>query len=133
MATFNLDNRREQLFAGKPDKDLTVTIDGEDHVWTFKGSGAFLLSELRRCGFQVAELARNVQSLQGDVDDGIASKLMGEYTSAVERFKNAFKAQVASADGSSDKWITEAVNEPDTMIRLVQQMVEALNKEQDGD
>lgn len=133
MATFNLDNRREQLFAGKPDKDLTVTIDGVDHVWTFKGSGAFLLSELRRCGFQVAELARSVQSLQGDVDDGVASKLMDEYTSAVERFKNAFKAQVASADGSSDKWITEAVNEPDTMIRLVQQMVEALNKEQDGD
>lgn len=133
MATFNLDNRREQLFAGKPDKDLTVTIDGTDHVWTFKGSGSFLLSELRRCGFQVAELARSVQSLQGDVDDGVASKLMGEYASAVERFKNAFKAQVASTDGSSDKWITEAVNEPDTMIRLVQQMVEALNKEQDGD
>lgn len=133
MATFNLDNRREQLFAGKPDKDLTVTIDGTDHVWTFKGSGSFLLSELRRCGFQIAELAKNIQALEGNVEDEVATKLLGEYNSAIGRFKNAFKAQVASADGSSDKWITEAVNEPDTMIRLVQQMVEALTKEQNGD
>lgn len=131
MATFNIDNHREQLFAGKPDKDLTVTIDGEDHTWTFKNSGAFLLSELRRCGFQIAELARNIQSLEGNVDDEVATKLLGEYNSAIGRFKNAFKAQVTSADSSHERWINEAVNEPDTMINLVQQMINALGKEQD--
>ena len=130
MATFNLDDRKAQLFAGKPDKDLTVTIDGTDHTWTFKGSGAFLLSELRRCGFQIAELAKNIQSLQGNVDDEAATKLLGEYNSAIGRFKNAFKAQVSSAGGSHERWINEAVNEPDTMINLVQQMINALDKEQ---
>lgn len=130
MATFNLDDRKAQLFAGKPDKDLTVTIDGTDHVWTFKGSGSFLLSELRRCGFQIAELAKNIQALEGNVEDDVATKLLGEYNSAIGRFKNAFNAQVASADGSHERWINEAIGEPDTMINLVQQMINALNKEQ---
>lgn len=130
MATFNLDDRKAQLFAGKPDKDLTVTIDGIDHAWTFKNSGSFLLSELRRCGFQIAELARSIQSLQGNVDDEAATKLLGEYNSAIGRFKSAFKAQVSSANGSHERWINEAVNEPDTMINLVQQMINALDKEQ---
>lgn len=130
MATFNLDDRRAQLFAGKPDKDLTVTIDGTDHIWTFKGSGSFLLSELRRCGFQIAELAKNIQALEGNVDDEVATKLLNEYNSALGRFKNAFKAQISSADGSHERWINEAIGEPDTMINLVQQMINALNKEQ---
>lgn len=130
MATFNLDDRKAQLFAGKPDKDLTVTIDGKDHVWTFKGSGSFLLSELRRCGFQIAELAKNIQALEGNVEDEVATKLLAEYNSAIGRFKNAFKAQVNSADGSHERWINEAIGEPDTMINLVQQMINALNKEQ---
>lgn len=130
MATFNVDDRKAQLFAGKPDKDLTVTVDGEDHVWTFKNSGAFLLSELRRCGFQIAELAKNIKALEGNVEGEAAIKLLDEYNSAIGRFKNAFKAQVSSTDGSHERWINEAVNEPDTMINLVQQMINALNKEQ---
>ena len=132
MATFNLDDRKAQLFVGKPDKDLTVTIDGTDHVWTFKGSGLFLSSEIQRCSFQIAELARNIKSLEGQVEDEAAIKMMDEYMSAIERFQNAFNAQVISADGSSSKWIKEAASQPDVMISLIQQMIKSL-KEQNGD
>lgn len=131
MATFNLDDRRAQLFAGKPDKDLTVTIDGTDHVWTFKNSGVFLSSEIQRCSFQIAELARNIKSLEGQVEDEAAIKMMDEYMSAIERFQNAFKAQVVSADGSSDKWIKEVASQPDVMISLVQQMIKSLKEQND--
>lgn len=132
MATFNLDDRKAQLFVGKPDKDLTVTIDGVDHVWTFKNSGLFLSSEIQRCSFQIAELARNIKSLEGQVEDEAAVKMMDEYMSAIERLQNAFKAQVVSADGSSDKWIKEVASQPDVMINLIQQMIKSL-KEQNGD
>ena len=131
MATFNLDDRKAQLFAGKPDKDLTVTIDGEDHVWTFKNSGVFLSSEVQRCSFQIAELARNINSLEGQVEDEAAIKMMDEYMSAIERFQNAFNAQVVSADGSSDKWIKEVASQPDVMISLVQQMIKSLKEQND--
>lgn len=131
MATFNLDDRRAQLFAGKPDKDLTVTIDGKDHVWTFKNSGVFLSSEIQRCSFQIAELARNIKSLEGQVEDEAAIKMMDEYMSAIERFQNAFNAQVVSADGSSGKWIKEVASQPDVMISLVQQMIKSLKEQND--
>ena len=131
MATFNLDDRKAQLFAGKPDKDLTVTIDGEDHTWTFKNSGLFLSSEVQRCSFQIAELARNINSLEGQVEDEVAIKMMDEYMSAIERFQNAFNAQVVSADGSSDKWIKEVASQPDVMISLVQQMIKSLKEQND--
>lgn len=131
MATFNLDDRKAQLFAGKPDKDLTVTIDGTDHVWTFKNSGLFLSSEVQRCSFQIAELARNINSLEGQVEDEAAIKMMDEYMSAIERFQNAFNAQVVSADGSSDKWIKEVASQPDVMISLVQQMIKSLKEQND--
>lgn len=131
MATFNLDDRKAQLFAGKPDKDLTVTIDGTDHAWTFKNSGVFLSSEIQRCSFQIAELARSIKSLEGQVEDEAAIKMMDEYMSAIERFQNAFQAQVVSADGSSGKWIKEVASQPDVMISLVQQMIKSLKEQND--
>ena len=118
----------EGLFKGNPDIEATITIDGEDHVWTIKKSGRFLKSEFTRYCLQIQGMKDIIDASAGD--DDATAKVIDSFKQALDRFTSAFRAQVSSEDGSSDKWIEATATEQDVMISIVSKLLEAISNQE---
>lgn len=124
----------EALFKGNPDVEVVVAIDGADHTWVVKNSGKFLKSEFTRYCMQIRGMEDIVKAAENDPDS--AKKVEESFRQAMNRFENAFKAQVHSDDGSSDTWIGEMSTQQDVLIAIVSKLIDAVGNEenrQNGD
>lgn len=124
----------EALFKGNPDVEVVVAIDGADHTWVVKNSGKFLKSEFTRYCMQIRGMEDIVKAAENDPDS--AKKVEESFRQAMNRFENAFKAQVRSGDGSSDTWIEEMSTQQDVLIAIVSKLIDAVGNEenrQNGD
>lgn len=124
----------EALFKGNPDVEVVVAIDGADHTWVVKNSGKFLKSEFTRYCMQIRGMEDIVKAAENDPDS--SKKVEESFRQAMNRFENAFKAQVHSDDGSSDTWIKEMSTQQDVLIAIVSKLIDAVGNEenrQNGD
>lgn len=124
----------EALFKGNPDVEVVVAIDGADHTWVVKNSGKFLKSEFTRYCMQIRGMEDIVKAAENDPDS--SKKVEESFRQAMNRFENAFKAQVHSDDGSSDTWIEEMSTQQDVLIAIVSKLIDAVGNEesrQNGD
>lgn len=124
----------EALFKSNPDVEVVITIDGVDHTWVVKNSGKFLKSEFTRYCMQIRGMEDVAKAAENDSDS--AKKVEESFRQAMNRFENAFKAQVHSDDGSSDAWIKEMSTQQDVLIAIVSKLIEAIGNEEnpkDGD
>lgn len=123
--TFSAVDARTRLFKQRPDKTVTITLENGAHNWTVKNSGAFLKSETLRLVNELQSLSDTEKSADTTKDDAARTEFMDASAAAIKRYREAFNAQVSSADGSASKWLDENLQALDldviavTVIELV--------------
>lgn len=135
---FNYVEQRDQLFKKKPDVEMSIEFDDGEHVWLFRNGGSFLETELQRMAVELRDLTNETKKIKDiDHDQQAQQAFMDDMKSAMNRFKQAFKANVTSEDGSSDRWIEMNINNLELVGTLVAQMLASVklaalgeNKEQ---
>lgn len=122
--TYDITKTTNQLFKEQPDTTVDVKIDGVKHAWKFHNSGAFLANELARWGSELKAV--------GDVNTDAMTKdeqmqVMQQFNKANDRLASAFRAQVTSKDGSSDRWIDETISNPNIVANVLGGLIQVIN------
>lgn len=124
--TFDITKRTNQLFKEQPDTTVNVKIDGVKHVWKIHNSGVFLTNELTRWASELQSFG----DVNGDaMTDDERAQFMRQFNKANDRLVSAFRAQVSSEDGSSDRWIDDNISDPNIVATIVGGLVQAINGE----